>query len=228
MGLAQSAATELLALATGVLMVTSALFVWRRSLDAAVRLLVVQGVAMAGLVVTIALDEGEAQLLLVAGTVLSIKGAAIPAMVGRAVRATGADREDAPRLNPTAALVLVALLSTVAYLVSRPIIQGTADHAVGQAGPATFAVPVGITMVLIGLLLLATRRRALSQLVGFLVLDNGIATVAFLTAAGVPFVVELGVSFDVLLIALILALLSGRMHDLIGASGVDMMTELRD
>ena len=43
-----------------------------------------------------------------------------------------------------------------------------------------------------------------SQLIGFLVLDNGIATVAFLTAGGVPLVVELGVSLDVLLVVLIL------------------------
>ena len=46
--------------------------------------------------------------------------------------------------------------------------------------------------MLIGFLVLATRRHALSQLIGFLVLDNGIAPTAFLTAGGVPLVVELG------------------------------------
>jgi hydrogenase-4 component E len=44
----------------------------------------------------------------------------------------------------------------------------------------------------------------------------------------VPFVVELGVSLDVLLIALILAVLSGRLHGLVGATSVDELTELRD
>ena len=68
----------------------------------------------------------------------------------------------------------------------------------------------------------------MSQLVGFLVLDNGIATVAFLTAAGVPFVVELGVSLDVLLVALILAVLSGRMGALFDSADVADLTELRD
>lgn len=228
MTFADSAATQLLALSTGALLVTSVLFVWRRSLSAATRLLAVQGVALAALVVTIAITEDDPELLTVAAVVLALKGVVIPLVLRRGVRASGTDREDAPRLNPTAGLVTVALLTTVAYLVSRPITEATTGGAHGVAGPAAFAVPVGLTMVLVGFLLLVTRRRALSQLIGFLVLDNGIATVAFLTAAGVPFVVELGVSFDVLLVALILAVLSGRLHALAGSTTVDQMTELRD
>lgn len=228
MSLAQSAATQLLALSTGTLLVTAVLLVWRRSLGAAVRLLAVQGVALTALVAAIAVGEGDPELLGVALIVLVLKGVVIPLVLARGIAVSGVHREDAPLLNPTAGLVTVALLTTVAYLVSRPITEGVAGAVPGQAGPAALSVPVGISMVLIGFLLLVTRRRALSQVVGFLVLDNGIATVGFLTAAGVPFVVELGVSFDVLLIALILAMLSGRMHELVGATSVDEMTELRD
>ena len=47
-------------------------------------------------------------------------------------------------------------------------------------------MPVGLAMVLLGFFVLVTRRRALSQIVGFLLLDNGIATTAFLVTAGVP------------------------------------------
>lgn len=221
-------ATQLLALSTGALLLTAALLVWRRSLAAAARLLAVQGVALAALVVSIAAAERDLELLGVAAVVLALKGVVIPLVVGRGVRATGVDRENAVRVNPTSGLVGVTLLATLAYLVSRPITQATTGGAAAAAGPAAFAVPVGLTMVLVGLLLVVTRRRALSQLVGFLVLDNGIATVAFLTAAGVPFVVELGVSLDVLLVALILAVLSGRLHAALGAVSVDELNELRD
>ncbi|MCB2175059.1 MAG: hypothetical protein KQH57_04585 [Actinomycetales bacterium] len=221
-------ATQLLALSTGALLLTAALLVWRRSLAAAARLLAVQGVALAALVVSIAAAERDAELLGVAAVVLALKGVVIPLVLGRGVRATGVDRENALRVNPTSGLVGVTLLATLAYLVSRPITQATAGIGGTAAGPAAFAVPVGLTMVLVGLLLVVTRRRALSQLVGFLVLDNGIATVAFLTAAGVPFVVELGVSLDVLLVALILAVLSGRLHAALGAVSVDELNELRD
>ena len=89
-------------------------------------------------------------------------------------------------------------------------------------------MPVGIALVLIGFLVLVTRRHAFSQLVGFLVLDNGIATVAFLTAGGVPLVVELGASLDVLLVVLILQVLTARIRAEFGDADLDDLTELRD
>jgi hydrogenase-4 component E len=232
--LSDAAFSQLVALSTGTLLVTSVIFVWRRSLRAAVRLLAVQGCALALLVAAVGLAEREAELLVTAVMVLVIKAVAIPVVLGRGLRADAWPREDRPRMNPTTGLLAVTLLTTLAYLVSRPITEGTGGTAAvlaggeAEAGPAAFAVPMGITMVLVGFLLLVTRRRAVSQMIGFLLLDNGIATVAFLTAAGVPFVVELGVSLDVLLVALILAILSGRLSAVPGAAGPGELTELRD
>lgn len=222
----QTLAPQALALSTGTLLVTAALLVWRRSLAAAARVLAVQGLALAVLVAAIAADERDPELVVVAAVVLALKGVVIPAAVARGVRVSGVEREGSMRLNPTSGLVVVTLLATLASVVGRPITEATTG--VVTVGPGAFAVPVGLTLVLVGLLLVVTRRRALSQLVGFLVLDNGIATVAFLTAAGVPFVVELGVSLDVALVALILAVLSGRLHDVLGAVDVDQLNELRD
>jgi hydrogenase-4 component E len=95
-------------------------------------------------------------------------------------------------------------------------------------GAATRAVPVGIALVLFGFLILATRRHAVSQLVGFLVLDNGITTVAFLISSGVPLVVELGVSLDVFLVVLVLQVLTGRIRTEFGDTDLDDLRELRD
>ena len=88
--------------------------------------------------------------------------------------------------------------------------------------------PLGVALVLYGFLLLVSRRHAISQVVGFLVLDNGIAIVAFLTAGGVPLVVELGVSLDVLLVVLILYILTSRIRSEFGAADLDDLRELRD
>lgn len=221
-------ATQLLALSTGVLLVTAVILVWRRGFAASVRVLAVQGGALALLVVAIAILESEAELFAVAGVVFALKAVGIPWVLGRGMRRSGVEREEAPLLNPTAGLILVAFLATLAYLVSAPIVAATGGRAAEEVGPAAFSTPVGLTMVLVGFLLLTTRRRAISQMVGFLVLDNGIATVGFLTAAGVPFVVELGVSLDVLLVALILIVLTGRIGPVLGYQPVSIMRELRD
>jgi hydrogenase-4 component E len=60
------------------------------------------------------------------------------------------------------------------------------------------------------------------------VLDNGIAAVAFLAVGGLPLVVELGVTLDVLLVVLVLRVLTGRLRFSFGATDLDDLTELRD
>jgi len=211
---------QLISLTAGTLLLTAALIVWRRSLRACVRLLAIQGIALAGLVAVLGWHERTIELVLVSLLVLGLKAVLLPLVLSRNVLTHDDDRE-VPRLNPTASLIFAALLTMLAYIVCRPWMGDTDD-------PTSRAVPIGIALVLIGFLLLITRRRAASQLIGFLVLDNGIATVAFLTATGVPFIVELGASLDVLLVVLILQVLTGRMQVKFGGTDLDDLTELKD
>ena len=212
---------QLIGLSAGVLVLTSVLLVWQRSLVGAVRLLGVQGAALAAMVAVIGVFENDLQLLTVAGLVLLLKAFVLPWVLDRSRIQTGAVREETPLMNTTSSLLVLSLLTMLAYLVSQPLL--TLDP-----GPTIAAVPAGISLVLYGFLILTTRRHAISQLVGFLVLDNGIATVAFLISGGVPFVVELGASLDVLLVVLILRVLGGRITAEFGGADLDELTELRD
>ena len=74
------------------------------------------------------------------------------------------------------------------------------------------AVPAAIAVVLIALFVMVTRRHAVSQAAGFLMLDNGIAATAFLLTAGVPLIVELGASLDVLFAVIVIGVLTGRLR----------------
>lgn len=212
---------QLVGLGAGMLLLSVVLMVWRRSLSASVRLLAVQGAALAAVVAVMGLHEESLELVLVSGLVLGLKAVVLPVVLTRSVVGLTGEREDSTRLNPTAQLLAATGLTMLAFLVSRPVVGDSTD-------PAVRAVPVGIALVLIGFQLLVTRNRAVSQLVGFLVLDNGIATVAFLTAGGVPLVVELGASLDVLLVVLILQVLNGRMQMAHGVTDLDELTELHD
>jgi hydrogenase-4 component E len=113
------------------------------------------------------------------------------------------------------------VLTMFAYAVSDPL------RGVDQSAAAR-AIPAGVALVLIGFWILLTRHAAVGQLVGFVVLDNGIAMVAFLTSDGLPLTVELGATLDVLLIVVILRALTARMRVTHGGTSVDEMTELRD
>jgi len=211
---------QLIAVGAGALLLTSVLMVWRHSVLASIRLLATQGVALAFLVAVMGIHEAEAELLAVSILVLALKGVALPWVLARN-SATIGSTGDSSRLNPTAALMSVVLLTTLAYVVSWPLV-GTATD------PAEHAVPIGIAMVLIGFLLLVTRRRARSQLIGFLLLDNGIAAVAFLISGGVSVLLELGVSLDLLVVVVILHVFTGRMRSKFGQTDVDQLRELHD
>jgi len=212
---------EVVAATTGLMLLTAVLQMWRRNLTASVRLLAVQGVCLAALVGAIGAEHDEPELLLACGLVFVVKGVALPWALARTASVTRVTREQRPIVNPTAGVLAAVALTSLAYVVSQPVVAL-------QPGPAGRAVPVGVALVLIGFLLLMSHRTALAQLVGFVVLDNGIAAVAFLAVGGLPLVVELGVTLDVLLVVLVLRVLTGRLRFSFGATDLDDLTELRD
>ncbi len=226
--------TQLVAFTTGALLLTAVLQTWRRSLPASVRLLVLQGLALAGLVATLGAREGHAEVLVMAAVLAGVKGVALPWALLRTARTTGETGEEPGDNHPVLGALAAAGLTMLAYAVSQPVVAAVRGLRAGAGEPtpwdeaAALAVPVGMALVLIGLAILLLRRTALSQLVGFLVLDNGISTIAVLTSGGLPLTVELGVLLDVLLVILILRVLAVRMRTETGATALDGLRELRD
>jgi hydrogenase-4 component E len=212
---------QLLATTTGLLLLTAVLQVWGRSTMRAIGLLVLQGVALAGLVLTVGLHAGEGTAPLVAGLLLLVKAVVMPWAMLRTARLIGVTRERSARVNPAVELIGAAALTLLAYAVSGPLLGAHTDLA-------TQAVPVGISLVLLGFWQLLVRSSAITQLVGFLMLDNGIAAISFLTSGGLPLVVELGATLDVLLVVLILGVLVVRMQAERGHIDISELRELHD
>jgi hydrogenase-4 component E len=212
---------ELLDLAAGLFLLCAVAILWRRDVAAQTGWLSVQGGALAGIAVILGADQSHPELYALAAGVGLLRAIVLPALVRRAVAARAADRETAPLINVGASLLAAAALVLLAYAVAQPLVrlENTASAR---------ALPVGLAVVLIGLLVLVTRRKALSQIVGFLLLDNGITAIAFLAAAGVPLLVEFGVSFDLLLAVLVLRVLAARMRAAFGGGDLDELRELHD
>ena len=214
-------AVQALYLACGVFLLAAVLVLWRRDLTATVRTFAAQGVALAAIVGTLAGVERSAELAALAGGVFVLRAVALPYLIRRAMTSGGRERETEPIVNVTTSLLAAALLTLLGYVVAQPLVELAPS-------PVTRAIPVGITVVLLGFFVLVTRRRAVSQVVGFLLLDNGITATAFLTTAHVPLVVELGVALDVLFAVIVLQLLTGRMRAAFGDTDLDELRELRD
>lgn len=209
---------QAIGICSAALLLSAVLLVWRRAQVTALPLLSLQGMALAGLVAVIGIEESSPELLAVAVLVLVFKAIVLPLALARSGRG---EYGGAPLINTATSLIAMAALTALAYAVSAPL-------AVLGDGPTIQAIPVGIALVLFGFLLLVTGRHAIAQLIGFLVIDNGTSAVAYLSSGGVPIIVELGVFLDVLLVVLILYVLTGRIRDEYGDADLDDLTELHD
>lgn len=207
-----------LTLASGAVLVCAVIALWVTSAHAAIRVVAIQGLALGTVAMILGIHHHDVGLMATAAVVLLLKGVVIPFLLGRAGPTT---RETRPLVNVPASLVASAVLIVVAFLTARGI-----GRFVGTR--AGVLVPVGVATLLIGFFVLVTRTRPVFQIVGLLMVDNGIALVAFLSTAGVPFLIELGVSLDVLLGVVVLMVLTRRLRTEFGDIDLDELQELHD
>jgi hydrogenase-4 component E len=152
---------------------------------------------------------------------LVLKAIVIPRVLIGVVGRTVDNREIEPLINIPTLLLAGAVTTAIAYLAGRHL-------TALDPGPTTQSIPIGLAVMLLGFLLLVFRRKAVTQVVGFLMLENGVALIAFLTTAGLPLIIELGAALDLLLVVLVLQVLAGRMVRQFGATDLNQLTELRD
>jgi len=209
-------------LAAGGLLLAAVVIVWRRDLTAIIRLLACQGVALAAIPILRGVYDHDGALVGVGAAVLLLRAGVLPWLLARALGAEPAShREATPLMNTATSLLATAALTLTAFAAARPLVNL-------QPAASTNAVPAALAVVLIGLLVMVTRRHALSQAAGFLMLDNGIAAAAFLLTAGVPLIVELGASLDVLFAVIVIGILTGRLSSAFGGADLDALQELHD
>jgi hydrogenase-4 component E len=214
--------TSVLYLAAGGLLLTAVLVVWRRGLTAIVRLLAWQGAALAAVPLVRGVHGPDTALVVTGVAVLALRAVVLPVLLSRAAGAEPhARREATPLVNTASSLLITAMVTIVAFGITRPLVHLEPD-------PAVAAAPAGFAVVFIALFVMATRRHAVSQAAGFLMLDNGIAATAFLLTSGVPVIVELGASLDVLFAVIVIGVLTGRLRRTFGDADLDQLQELHD
>lgn len=151
---------------------------------------------------------------------IAVKGIVVPLVLGSILRRSAVRHERRPLLGPRASLVAAVAI----VFVSSAAADGV---TLGASVAASRALPVAIAEVLTGLLLVMTRRKALSLVVGLLVFENGIALTAFSLTYGMPLVIELGVLFDLLIAVVVAWVYARRMLDVFGSLSTDRLRSLR-
>lgn len=184
--------SQLTALGSSLALVCSFMLLWRRSLDSFAAAFTAQSAVVSAVTAVVGYFGNDPDLYYVAGLFLLLKVIAIPAVLRRTRRRFGALREDSPYVNTATSLLIGGVLVLLSYVVTRPLV---AESDL----PTRSGIPLAMGIVFIGLFVIISRKKALTQIIGFLVLENGIALLAILGTYGIPFIVELGVFLDVLM-----------------------------
>jgi hydrogenase-4 component E len=201
------AITALVALGFGVMLVR------RRSLAT----LLVAAQAMLLGVAALSLAGDRPAEFAVAGVILLVRAVALPVLLAFTRR-----RTPEPYLVVPATTVLIRLLvSTVVVLVAVASVPplGLGDRAAEHGAVALLSLGIAIVVM---------RRPALLQILGILVAENGIYLLAISVPGGLPFVIELGVLFDLVLVVTVAAAFTGKIHGEVGSGDTDLLRGLRD
>ena len=203
-----------------LIMLTNFALVATSRIAKSIQIAALQGILLGLLLLTVG-HGWHLHLTLMAVAAGVLKGLVIPRMLNRALKKVKIHREVDPYVGYTASLMLCALGTGVSLVLSRnlPLPSGTLN--------ALF-VPASLATLFTGFLLLVTRRKALTQVVGFLVLENGIYIFALLLAEEMPLLVEAGVLLDLFVGVFVMGIVLNHIHQAFDSLDTRHLSELKD
>jgi hydrogenase-4 component E len=156
-------------------------------LSACIRAIAFQGLLL-GLLPPLVHASASVHTLALAGGTIIVKAIVLPTFLRWAIRETSVRREVEPLIGYMASLLLGIVALAASFAVA---------NVLPSRGSADMLIPVALLTVILGLLVLITRTKAVTQVVGYLMLENGIYLFGLTQAQRVPFLVEIGVLLDV-------------------------------
>lgn len=204
----------------GAIIVLGVVLAGTRSIGRSIWLVAIQSALGGAAAIAVGLASGAIHVAAGGLVAIGVKGVLLPLVLGTILRRSTVRRERQLLLDRR--LLLLAAVGIV--FAAHAAADGTAA-AVGIG--ASRALPAAIAAVLTGLLVIMTRRKALSLVVGLLAFENGIALAAFALTYGMPLVIELGVVFDLLIAVVVVWVYARRMLETMGGMSTDNLRSLR-
>ena len=162
-----------------------------------VNLLALQGLLLGLATLLLAWRTGNNHLYVSASMTLALKALFLPWLLHRLIRRLGVYWDSEPLLNISATMLLGLLVVIFAFGLAQPIAALATTSTRSSIG-------IAVAVVLLAFLTMITRRKAMSQVVGFLSMENGLFFGAMSATYGMPMIIELGVALDVLVAMLVL------------------------
>jgi len=207
-------------LAAILLLLAFAMLTQRRVLSL-VNLFAAQGLALAVSTAIVAFGTNQAHLYASAGLTLALKVLLLPWLLHRLIRKLDVKWDVEGLINVPTTMLIGIVLVVFSFNLAYPISQ--------LASTVTRAT-LGIAMasVMLSFLMMITRRKALSQVIGFLAMENGLFFAATSATYGMPMVVELGIALDVLVALIILGVFMFQIREQFDSLDIRHLEKLKE
>ncbi|RJR15417.1 MAG: hydrogenase [Nitrospiraceae bacterium] len=171
------------------------------------------------LIVSVAFMIGERHLYLAGIISLATKGVIIPLFLRKIVRQIKVTHEVEPYISNALSLTISGILVAVVY--------ASLKEGIFVTGFSRNVLQISIAVILIGLFIMITRRKAITQVIGLLFMENGLFLAGFSLTLGMPTIIELGVLFDMLMGVIILGIFAVQIRRTFASADLDRMTTLK-
>jgi hydrogenase-4 component E len=212
--------SQLTTLGSSIVLIFGILLLWRRSVSAYISSFRWQSAVLAIVIAMIGYFGRDPELYFVAAFSFILKAVILPHYLQRMRTRLDVSREIDPYVNYASSLIIAGLLVLLAYTVTRPLM-------LVSTLPTRSGLPLAMGLIFVGFFVILSRKKALTQIVGFLVLENGIVLLAALGTYGIPLIVEIGVFLDVLMGFLVMQVLVYQIHGTFESIDVDQLNQLK-
>ncbi len=213
-------ASQLITLFAALMLVLQLLLVVQRMLLTNIRLFALQSFCLAAIAAIVAWFHSSTHVYWVVALTLVGKVMFLPWLLTRQLRRIGIVEEIEPLLNAPTSMLTCGGLTLLGYVVARPF------TTLEKLGNNTLAI--ALTLLLTGFFLMFNRRKAISQVLALLTVENGVMLAAVaLTTYGMPLVVELGIFFDVMVAVMVLGILVYRIRESFASMDTSKLSDLR-
>ncbi len=190
-------------------------------LIACIRIVAFQGILLGVLPLLFHANDLTLRVMLQAAASTFTKGVVFPWLLSRAVREADVRRELEPIIGYTSSLLIgCVLLGTALYVGWRLPLPGTAS--------TPFMVPAALFTMMVGLFTIVARRKALTQVLGYLAMENGIYTFGLAFAEKEPLLVEMGILLDVFVAVFVMGITIYHINREFDHIDTDQLSSLKD
>jgi hydrogenase-4 component E len=185
-------------------------------IQSAIRIVAAQG-AILGVITLLMHERLTLPVLLSAVAAVLIKGIIIPAIMVRSLRAAEIKREEEPFIGFLPSIILGAVATAATLLFTRALTTAP-----------SLIIPASIATVLVGFIILISRFKAISQVLGYLVLENGIYIFGMLLIEAIPLVVEMGMLLDLFVGVFVISIITNHINQAFSSMDTRRLVSLKE